>query len=72
MPFTPGVEGAGIVEAVGPGVTNVQAGDRVAYAGPIGGYAEERLIPANRLVKLPDSISTEHAVETEKCVLEFG
>jgi NADPH2:quinone reductase len=61
MPFTPGVEGAGIVEAVGPGVTNVQAGDRVAYAGPIGGYAEERLIPADRLVKLPDSISTEHA-----------
>jgi NADPH2:quinone reductase len=61
MPFTPGVEGAGIVEAVGPGVTNVRAGDRVAYAGPIGGYAEERLIAAERLVKLPDAISTEHA-----------
>jgi len=61
MPFTPGVEGAGIVEAVGPGVTNLQAGDRVAYAGPIGGYAEERLIAADRLVKLPDLISTEHA-----------
>ena len=61
LPFTPGVEGAGIVEAVGSGVTNVQAGDRVAYAGPIGGYAEERLIAADRVVKLPDAISTEQA-----------
>jgi len=61
LPFTPGVEGAGIVEAVGSDVTNVQAGDRVAYAGPIGGYAEERLIAADRVVKLPDAISTEQA-----------
>jgi NADPH2:quinone reductase len=61
FPFTPGVEGAGIVEAVGEGVTNVAAGDRVAYAGPIGGYAEERLIDADRLVKLPDGISSEQA-----------
>jgi NADPH2:quinone reductase len=61
LPFTPGVEGAGIVEAVGPDVTNVQVGDRVAYAGPIGGYAEERLIAADRLVKLPDGISSEQA-----------
>jgi len=61
LPFIPGVEGAGIVEAVGPDVANVQAGDRVAYAGPIGGYAEERLIDADRLVKLPDGISTELA-----------
>jgi len=61
LPFTPGVEGAGVVEAVGTGVTNVQAGDRVAYAGPIGGYAEERLIAADRVVKLPDAISTEQA-----------
>jgi NADPH2:quinone reductase len=59
LPFTPGVEGAGVVEAVGAGVDNVQAGDRVAYAGPIGGYAEERLIDAGRLVKLPESISCE-------------
>lgn len=36
LPFTPGVEGAGVVEAVGPGVTDVQPGDRVAYAGPTG------------------------------------
>ena len=61
LPFTPGVEGAGVVEAVGDGVANLRAGDRVAYAGPIGGYAEERLIPADRLVKLPDWISTEQA-----------
>ena len=61
LPFTPGVEGAGIVESVGDGVTSVKPGDRVAYAGPIGGYAEERLIDADRLVKIPDSISTETA-----------
>lgn len=61
LPFTPGVEGAGTVEAVGPSVTNVKKGDRVAYAGPIGGYAEERLIDADRVVKLPKSISCEHA-----------
>jgi len=61
LPFTPGVEGAGIVEAVGEGVADVAPGDRVAYAGPIGGYAEERLIDADRLVKLPDSISSEQA-----------
>ncbi|HZC38089.1 MAG TPA: quinone oxidoreductase [Sphingomicrobium sp.] len=61
LPFTPGVEGAGIVEAVGSDVDNVNPGDRVAYAGAIGGYAEERLIDADRLVKLPASISTEQA-----------
>jgi NADPH2:quinone reductase len=61
MPFTPGVEGAGVVEALGPHVSNVKVGDRVAYAGPLGGYAEERLIAADKLVKLPDSISFEQA-----------
>lgn len=61
MPFTPGVEGAGIVDRVGDGVTTVKPGDRVAYAGPIGSYAEERLIDADRLVKLPDSVSSELA-----------
>jgi NADPH2:quinone reductase len=61
LPFTPGVEGAGVVEAVGPDIDNVKPGDRVAYAGPIGGYAEERLIDAGRLVKLPESISSEQA-----------
>ena len=61
LPFTPGVEGAGIVEAVGAGVKNVKKGDRVAYAGPIGGYAEERLIDADRVVKLPSTVSAEQA-----------
>jgi len=61
LPFTPGVEGAGIVESVGDGVTSVKKGDSVAYAGPLGGYAEERLIDADRVVKLPDGISTQQA-----------
>lgn len=61
LPFTPGVEGAGTVEAIGPDVTNVKKGDRVAYAGPIGGYAEQRLIDADRVVKLPKTISCEQA-----------
>ena len=52
-----GLEGAGVVEAVGEGVTEVKVGDRVAYAGgPIGAYAEVRNIPAHRLLILPDSI----------------
>src|ERR1700684_543549 len=61
LPFTPGVEGAGIVEALGDGVDNLRVGDRVAYAGPLGSYAEHRLIAADRLLKLPDSISFEQA-----------
>jgi NADPH2:quinone reductase len=61
LPLIPGVEGAGVVEAVGPGVGHVKAGDRVAYGGPIGGYSEERLIDADRVVKLPDAISSEQA-----------
>ncbi len=59
LPAVLGMEGAGIVEAVGPGVTEVGVGERVAYAGlPPGAYAEIRRIPAHRLVKLPDAIST--------------
>src|SRR5688500_15003944 len=61
LPFTPGTEGAGVVEAVGDAVEHIKPGDRVAYAGPIGGYAEQRLIGADRLVKLPDNISSEQA-----------
>lgn len=61
LPFIPGVEGAGVVESAGPDATSLKPGDRVAYAGPIGGYAEERLIAADRLVKLPDDISDEQA-----------
>jgi NADPH2:quinone reductase len=60
-PFIPGVEGAGAIESVGAEVDGLKVGDRVAYAGPIGGYAEERLIAADRLVKLPDDISDEQA-----------
>ncbi len=56
MPLIIGQEGAGTVVAVGANVTSVAAGDRVAYAGPLGGYATERAIPADRLVRLPDSI----------------
>ena len=61
QPFVPGVEGAGVVEAVGHGVTNVAVGDRVAYAGPIGSYAEERLIDAAQLVALPAEIDFDTA-----------
>jgi NADPH2:quinone reductase len=61
LPFTPGVEGAGLVESAGPDVEGLKEGDRVAYAGPVGGYAEKRLIAADRLVKLPDDISDEQA-----------
>lgn len=56
MPFTPGMEGAGEVVAVGDGVTHVKLGDRVAYAGAIGSYADERIAPADRMVKLPEGI----------------
>ena len=58
LPMTPGSEGAGVVEAVGPGVDAVSVGMRVAYAGgPPGAYAEMRLIPADKLVPLPEGIS---------------
>ena len=52
MPFTLGSEGAGEVVAVGEGVTDFKVGDRGAYAGALGGYAEVRVMPADRLVKL--------------------
>ncbi len=59
IPAVPGMEGAGVVEAVGEGVDELAPGDRVAYASPPpGAYAEVRKIPADRLVKLPDEIST--------------
>ena len=62
MPSGIGTEGAGVVEAVGPGVTWVKAGDRVAYAGgPPGAYADVRLVPADRLVKVPEGISDQAA-----------
>ena len=61
-PFTPGLEGAGVIEAVGEGVTNVGVGDRVAYAAPpMGSYAEARLMPAAAVVTVPDGIADETA-----------
>ena len=60
LPLTLGMEAAGTVEAVGRGVTDLKVGDRVAYATPpLGAYAEERLIPADRVVKIPKEISDE-------------
>lgn len=57
LPHGLGLEGAGVVEAVGDAVTEVAVGDRVAYAGgPVGAYADVRNIPADRLVRLPDAI----------------
>lgn len=62
LPVIPGLEGAGIVDEVGDGVTDFVKGDRVAYAGvPLGAYSEIRCLPAHRLVKLPDQISTKNA-----------
>ena len=64
MPNGLGVEGAGVVEAVGEGVSNVAVGDRVTYTGfinTLGAYSTERLIPAAPLIRLPDSISCETA-----------
>ena len=62
LPLTPGMEGAGTVEAVGPGVTDLHPGQRVAYAGPpVGAYADLRVMPAGILVPLPEAISFETA-----------
>jgi NADPH:quinone reductase len=62
LPFTPGLEGAGVVEEVGDGVTAVTVGQRVAYASPpLGAYAESRLMTADRLVPVPDGIADEQA-----------
>ena len=56
LPFTPGMEGSGVVEAIGADVTEVQPGDRVAYAMAIGAYAERALVPSWQLVKLPADV----------------
>ena len=62
LPSAIGLEAAGTVEAVGDGVTELQVGDRVAYAAPpIGAYAEARLMPADRLIKLPDDVGDQQA-----------
>jgi NADPH2:quinone reductase len=61
LPFIAGNEGAGEVTAVGAGVAEIKVGDRVAYVAALGGYAAERLLPAERAVKLPGQISYERA-----------
>jgi NADPH2:quinone reductase len=61
LPFTPGNEGAGVVESVGPDVTEVRPGDRVAYAMATGSYAELAVVPAFRLVPVPARVSFEAA-----------
>jgi NADPH2:quinone reductase len=62
LPLTPGMEGAGTVQEVGKNVTDFAVGDRVGYASrPIGAYAEYRVMPADRLVKIPDEITDEQA-----------
>ncbi len=62
LPAIPGLEGAGIVEAVGEGVETLKPGDRVAYgAGPLGAYAEYRVMPAGRVAKVPDGMDAETA-----------
>jgi NADPH2:quinone reductase len=58
LPATPGSEAAGTVVAVGPGITEFHAGDRVAWQGGTGAYAERAAVPADRLVHLPDGITT--------------
>ena len=59
LPFTPGQEAAGTVTAVGAGVTAPRVGDRVAYTGVLGAYAEYAVVPADRVVALPDAVSAE-------------
>ncbi len=60
-PFTPGMEAAGVVDAVGPGVTGLSVGDRVAYAMEMGSYAEEAVVPAWKLVPVPDGVELDDA-----------
>lgn len=74
LPAVPGLEAAGVVEAVGEGVTSFKVGDRAAYpAGPVGAYAEERNFPAAKLVKLPDGVSDEDAAALmlKACTVEY-
>ncbi|HEY4186062.1 MAG TPA: quinone oxidoreductase [Polyangia bacterium] len=61
LPFTPGMEAAGTIEAVGAGVTELRVGQRVAYPWCLGAYAEVRLLPADKVVALPDAIPDEQA-----------
>ncbi len=73
LPATLGMEGAGVVEAVGDGVSVVSVGDRVAYCTSIGAYAEQRLIPANLLIRIPDDISDRRAASMmlKGCTVQY-
>ena len=75
LPFTPGVDGAGIVEAVGSDVDDLGTGDRVAYTGngPPGSYSERRILPRTRLARLPDAIDdkTAAAIMLKGCTVEY-
>lgn len=61
LPFTPGMEAAGTVDAVGPGVSGVAVGDRVAHGFVPGGYADQQVVPANRVVAVPDEVDLQTA-----------
>lgn len=62
LPASPGMEAVGIVQEIGEGVKFVKAGDRVAYAGrPIGAYSEERIMPEDNLIQIPENIDDETA-----------
>lgn len=62
LPFTPGMEGAGVVKEVGADVSDLKPGDRVAYAAmPLGAYSQERVMPADRVVRVPDTIEDQSA-----------
>jgi NADPH2:quinone reductase len=75
LPFTPGVEAAGVIEHVGPEVADLKQGDRVAYTGngPPGSYTEWRVMPASRLVRLPDAIDdiTAAGLMLKGCTVEY-
>jgi NADPH2:quinone reductase len=75
LPFTPGVEAAGVVEKLGAGVTDLKVGERVAYqmAGPIGSYCEARVMPREKVFALPKSISDEAAaaIMLKGCTVEY-
>ncbi|MDZ7780515.1 MAG: quinone oxidoreductase [Gemmatimonadota bacterium] len=75
LPFIPGSEGAGVVEAVGEGVDDLEVGARVAYTanGPEGAYREGRVLPRERLVRLPDGITDEMAaaIMVKGCTVEY-
>ncbi|MEU6643012.1 quinone oxidoreductase [Saccharomonospora sp. NPDC046836] len=64
LPYVPGLEGAGTVSAVGSDVTEVAVGDRVAWQGSPGGYAQQALVPADIVVRVPDGVSDETAAAT--------